>query len=97
MLYALAGKTSSDLGGPDGLTTAWDQTLADLVTIARPWPLARPIAVIGSSAEDFALAVALDRMLGGTIWFPAEWAHDPALKWPLQIACYDLLNTARSA
>jgi hypothetical protein len=45
-----------------GLTTAWDLTQIGLVKIGKGGPAARPVAVIGSAAEDLALALALDRM-----------------------------------
>ena len=57
-----------------------------LVQIGKSGRLARPVAVIGSTAEDFALAVALDRMYGATIWVPVEWTQDSGLQWLLQKA-----------
>ncbi len=79
------------------LSTAWSQTRAGLVEIGKFRPLARPVAVFGSTAEDFALAVALDRMFGATVWIPAEWAQDRALHWPLEFALHGLVNVARSS
>ena len=92
----LSTRTGGAAAGFGGLTTAWDLTKVGLTPIAKPWPPPRPIVVIGSSAEDFALAVALDRMFGTAIWVPAAWTHDPGLKWLLQSSYYELLNTARS-
>ena len=79
------------------LSTAWGQTRAGLVEIGKFRPLARPVAVFGSTAADFALAVALDRMFGATVWIPAEWAQDRALHWPLEFALHGLVNLARSS
>jgi hypothetical protein len=77
-----------------GLTTAWNLTQAGLVKIGKVGPPARPIAVIGSTAEDFALAVALDRMYGTTTWVPVEWIQDSGLRWPVQEGYRDLLQAA---
>ncbi len=77
-----------------GLTTAWNLTQAGLVKIGKVGMPARPIAVVGSTAEDFALAVALDRMYGATTWVPVEWTQDSDLRWPLQQGYRDLLNAA---
>jgi hypothetical protein len=77
-----------------GLTTAWDLTQTGLVKIGKVGPPARPVAVIGSTAEDFALAVALDRMCGPTTWIPTEWTQDSGLRWPVQEAYRDLLQAA---
>ena len=77
-----------------GLTTAWNLTQAGLVKIGKVGPPARPIAVIGSTAEDFALAVALDRMYGTTTWVPVEWVKDSGLRWPVQEGYRDLLQAA---
>ena len=63
--------------------------------IGKVRPLARPVAVIGSTAEDFALAVALDRMYGAVIWLPIEWLQNEALRWPMAMGLYNLVNTAR--
>jgi hypothetical protein len=63
----------------EGLTTAWDLTQVGLVSVGRYRPDQRAIAVVGSTAEDFALAVALDRMFGRTVWFPEEWMRDEAV------------------
>lgn len=96
MQYVLSTR-SRNAGGFAGLTTAWDLTRAGLTPIRKPWPPVRPVAVLGSSAADFALAVALDRMFGEAIWVPADWAHDAGLRWPLQIAYWDLARSARSS
>lgn len=80
----------------DGRTTAWDLTRAGLVQIGKFRPTAQPVAVIGSAPEDFALAVALDRMYGATTWVPLEWTRDPRLRWPLQESCYGLMNAGHS-
>lgn len=80
-----------------GLTTAWDLTRAGLVQITSFGRRARPVAVIGSTAEDFALAIALDRMNGPAAWVPVEWTKDPHLKWPVQAGYRDLLHAARSS
>ncbi len=80
-----------------GLTTAWNLTQAGLVKIGKVGPPARPIAVIGSTAEDFALAVALDRMYGTTTWVPVEWTRDSDLRWPVEESYRDLLQAARSS
>jgi hypothetical protein len=79
-----------------GLTTAWDLTQAGLVQITRFGRPGRPVAVIGSTAEDFALAIALDRIGGPVAWVPIEWTTDPDLKWPVQEGYRDLLYAARS-
>lgn len=92
--YVLSTRTGAAAGFA-GLKTAWDLTQAGLTKIRRPWPPARPVAVLGSSAEDFALAIALDRMFGAAIWVPAEWVNDPAPRWLLQGGYYELVNTAR--
>lgn len=94
--YVLSIRAGGPGAGFGGTTTAWDLTRTGLTHIGKPWPLTRPVAVLGSSAEDFALAVALDRIFGVAIWVPAEWAHDPGLRWLLQHAYYGLLNTARA-
>jgi hypothetical protein len=78
------------------LTTAWGLTQTGLVQIGKARPLARPVAVIGSTAEDFALAVALDRMYGAVTWVPAEWTQDPDLRRPLDEGFRGLQNAARS-
>ena len=93
--YVLSIKPGGGSAGFAGSKTAWDITRTGLTLISKPWPLARPVAVLGSSAEDFALAVALDRMFGAVIWVPTEWASDPALRWPLYICYYELLNATR--
>ena len=80
-----------------GLTTAWDLTRAGLVQITRFGRRARPVAVIGSTAEDFALAIALDRMNGSAAWVPVEWTKDPHLRWPVQEGYRDLTRAARSS
>lgn len=80
-----------------GLTTAWNLTRAGLVKIGKVGPPTRPVAVIGSTAEDFALAVALDRMYGSVTWVPAEWLQDSGLRWPVQEGYRDLLHAARSS
>jgi hypothetical protein len=81
--------------GFDGLITAWDVTRTGLVPVSKPGPPARAVAVIGSTAEDFAFAVALDRMYGATVWVPAEWTEDPDLRWPVQHGYEDLLQAGR--
>jgi hypothetical protein len=78
------------------LTTAWSLTQTGLVQIGKALPRARPVAVIGSTPEDFALAVALDRMYGAAMWMPVEWAQDPNLHWPVEEAYRSLLNEARA-
>lgn len=78
-----------------GLKSAWNLTRTGLVEIGKVRPLARPVAVIGSTAEDFALAVALDRMYGAVIWLPIEWLQNEALRWPMAMGLYNLVNTAR--
>ena len=95
MQYVLSTR-SRNAGGFGGLTTAWDVTQTGLTPIRRPWPPVRPVAVLGSSAADFALAIALDRMFGETIWVPADWAHDAGLRWRLHVAYWDLAHTARA-
>lgn len=96
--YALS--ISQDRRWPDrdsgSRTKAWDLTRAGLVQIGKFRPTARPVAVIGSAVEDFALAVALDRMYGATTWVPQEWTQDPRLRWPLQESCYGLMNAGHS-
>jgi hypothetical protein len=77
-----------------GLITAWNLTQVGLVKIGKVGPPARPVAVIGSTAEDFALAVGLDRIKGSATWMPAEWIHDPSLRWPVQEGFRDLLRAA---
>jgi len=84
-------RAGSELGG---LTTAWDLTQTGLVKIGKViGPLTRPVVVVGSGAEDFALAVALDRMSGPALWVPVEWTQDSGLRWPLQHG-YDRLRYA---
>lgn len=95
--YALSTSRRPTADRLTALSTAWDQTRAGLVEIGKFRSLARPTAVFGSTAEDFALAVALDRMFGATVWVPAEWPQDPALRWPLEFALRDLVNLARSS
>jgi hypothetical protein len=51
--------------------------------------------VIGSAAEDFALAVALDRMNGAATWIPFEWMQDPHMQWPVQEGYRDLVHASR--
>jgi hypothetical protein len=79
-----------------GLRTAWKITQSGLTQIGKSRPLARPIAVIGSAPEDFALAVALDRMYGAAIWVPVEWTRDPQLRWQVQEGYRDLVHAAHS-
>ena len=78
-----------------GLTTAWDLTQIGLVKIGKGGPAPRPVAVIGSAAEDLALALALDRMRGPTAWVPAEWVQNTDLRWLLQESYRDLIHAAR--
>ncbi len=78
-----------------GLTTAWNLTQAGLAKVGKMGLPARPIAVIGSTAEDFALAVALDRMYGATAWMPVEWIEHSDLRWPVHEGYRDLLWAAR--
>lgn len=80
-----------------GLTTAWNLTQAGLVKIGKVGPPSRPVAVIGSTAEDFALAVALDRMNGAATWVPIEWTQDRHLRWPVHEGYRDLLHAAHSS
>ena len=94
VLSARRDRTDPELGG---LTTAWDLTRTGLVKIGKVRPPARPVAVIGSTAEDFALAVALDRMYGPTTWVPVEWTQSSDLRWPVQHGYDDLLQAARSS
>lgn len=95
--YVLSTRTGrTGLGPNGGLTTAWDRTQTGLVRIRKPGPPARPVAVIGSTAEDFALAVALDRMFGATMWVPTEWTQDPSLRWMVQEGYRDLLRSAHA-
>jgi len=77
----------------DGLTTAWDVTRVGLVPIGKFRPTARPIAVVGSTAEDLALAIALDRMYGPSAWVPTEWASGDQ-QWLVQRAFNDLIDRA---
>jgi hypothetical protein len=72
-----AGAATGELAG---LSTAWDFSQTGLMHVMRARPDTRPTAVIGSTAEDFALATALDRMFGSAIWIPAEWGHDEQLR-----------------
>ena len=95
MRYALSTGTGGTAAGFAGLKTAWDLTRTGLTPIGKQLVPARPVAVLGSSAEDFALAIALDRMFGSVIWVAAEWAHDPSLRWLLHSGYYELVNTAR--
>jgi hypothetical protein len=92
--YALSTRPNGGLGF-QGLTSAWSLTQVGLVQVAKGGLTARPVAVVGSAAEDFALAVALDRMYGATIWVPVEWTQNPALLWPVQHGYRDLLEAAR--
>ena len=80
-----------------GLTTAWNLTQAGLVKIGKPGPPGRPVVVVGSTAEDFALAIALDRMNVAATWVPAEWTQDSDLRWLVQEGYRDLLRAARPA
>ena len=93
--YALSARQERSGLGFEGLTTAWDLTRAGLVPVSKLGLPARAVAVIGSTADDFALAVALDRMYGATIWVPAEWTENPDLRWPVQHGYDDLLQVAR--
>jgi len=95
VLHALSSRP--DRAGLElrGLTTAWDLTQTGLVQITRSGRRARPVAVIGSTAEDFALAVALDRMNGSATWVPGEWTKDQRLKWLVQAGYRDLIRAAR--
>jgi hypothetical protein len=95
--YVLSIGQRSSTSRLAALSTAWGQTRAGLVEIGKFRSLARPVAVFGSAAEDFALAVALDRMFGATVWIPAEWAQEPTLHWPLESALRGLVNLARSS
>ena len=92
--HALSGRQDRPGLELRGLTTAWNLTQAGLVKIGKVGPPARPIAVIGSTAEDFALAVALDRMYGTTTWVPVEWIQDSGLRWAVQEGYRDLLKAA---
>ena len=94
--YVLSTRTDAGAALFAGSRTAWDLTRTGLTSIRKRWRLARPVAVVGSSAADFALAVALDRMFGAVIWVPAEWVGDPALRWLLHSGYGELLNTARA-
>ena len=93
MLSTRQDRTGLELDA--GRITSWSLTRAGLVQIGKVGPPARPVAVIGSTAEDFALAVALDRMYGATIWVPAEWAQDADVRWALQHGYGDLIEAAR--
>jgi hypothetical protein len=65
--YVLSIGQRSSTSRLAALSTAWGQTRAGIVEIGKFRALARPVAVFGSTAEDFALAVALDRMFGATV------------------------------
>jgi hypothetical protein len=67
--YALSSRQDRPGLELRSLTTAWNLTQAGLVNIGKVRPPARPIAVVGSTPEDFALA----RMFGATTWVPVEW------------------------
>jgi hypothetical protein len=92
--YVLSTRRGRTGLGLDG-TTAWDLTQVGLVPVSHGGLPARAIAVIGSTAEDFALAVALDRMYGAATWVPVEWTEDSHLRWPMQNCYDDLLQAAR--
>ena len=76
------------------LLTAWTLTTTGLVSVSRAWAPARPIAVIGSTAEDFALTVALDRMYGSATWVPVEWTQNRALGRSVERCYRNLRNVA---
>ena len=90
MEYALSLPNAHRLGRAgvelDGLSTAWDFTRRGLTSVMRVRPESPPIAVVGSTAEDFALATALDCLYGSTIWIPAEWGTDDALRMSVYAA-----------
>ena len=93
--YALASRpdrTALKLGSD--LATAWSLTTTGLVPISRARPRPRPVVVIGSTAEDFALAVALDRMYGPACWVPAEWTLNASLRGSVQDSYRDALDAA---
>ena len=93
--YALSVEGRPSIRHLGSLTTAWSLTRTGLVQIGKIRPLARPVAVIGSTADDFALAVALDRMFGMTAWIPVEWTQDPALRWQVNLGLHGLVNGSR--
>jgi len=93
--YALSTRPNGGGLGFQSLTSAWSLTQLGLVQVTKGWLGARPVAVVGSAAEDFALAVALDRMYGTTIWVPVEWTQNPDLRWPVQQSYRDLVEAAR--
>lgn len=95
VLHALASRRDRPGLALRGLTTAWDLTQAGLVQTARSGRRSRPVAVVGSTAEDFALAVALDRMNGSAAWVPSEWTKDPQLRWLVEQCYRDLVHAAR--
>src|SRR6266567_2966725 len=92
--YVLSVRPDSTGLAAGGLLTAWTLTQTGLVQISKFQSLPRPIAVIGSTVEDFALAVALDRMYGTTIWVPVEWTQDSSIRWAVQEGYRDLLKAA---
>lgn len=95
VLSAVQDRTGLELDA--GRVTAWELTRAGLVQVYKPRPPGRAVAVIGSTAEDLALAVALDRMYGATIWVPVEWTQEPGLRPALLTGYYSLMNAAQRA
>jgi hypothetical protein len=59
--------------------TAWDPSTTGLVSVAPLRPdRAATLVVFGSTSDDFALALAWDRMFGNGVWVPESWVTDDA-------------------
>ena len=93
--YALSIRRNGVNPDFDGQRTAWNITRSGLTPIGKSMPPA-PVAVIGSEADDLALAIALDRMYGAAIWVPAEWTQNPQIRWQVQECYRQLIYAAHS-
>lgn len=93
--YALTVDRDQSYFGSEllGLSTVWQLSSIGLVPVAPVRRRSPAMAVVGSTPEDFALAVALDRMFGQTTWLPADWLDNPDLESAVQTAWWNFRQT----
>jgi hypothetical protein len=59
------------------LPTAWSRTTSGLVTVREQPPSSRQATfVVGDTADDFALAIIIDRVWGNALWVHSDWSPE---------------------
>jgi hypothetical protein len=70
LIWYPAAATSVD---SSNLGTAFDKTTYGLVQVRSGFDPNRLALVVGDAADDFAVALAWDRMFGAGLWIPGSW------------------------